>query len=343
MADHRSAIEAALAGLSSSDLDRLVGRIDAIRLYAHAYALHLNLRFGAIRPRDLLTFAAQHRLAGLAIHVDDGESGSLGRMSGDDRAAFGAQARALGLMLHIETSATDFDELKRTAEVARAVGATSIRCYPRYEGRVSQIIERTIADLHRIDEIDPDRLFRFALEQHEDLKSSELVAILQAVANPRLRLLFDFGNMINADETPLEALAVMAPFVSEVHIKDIKAEPDRGGAAQRACRSGEGDIPLHHLMVGLLLLGDDAPQVEAFALQEENGMWSPARRLPGDPDDPFIAMRAASVTEPPAADQLAGRLASEHADAIRQIAYVQSLLAVLRLGATERIERSAPR
>lgn len=337
MADHRSTIEAALAGLLQPDLNRLVERIDAIRLYAHAYALHLNLRFGTVRPHDLLTFAAQHRLVGLSIHVDDGERGSLGRMSGNERAAFGAEAQALGIDLHVETSATDFDELKRTAGIARNVGATSIRCYPRYEGRVSEIMGRTIADLRRIDEIDPEHRFRFTIEQHEDLRSQELVAIVQAVANPRLGLLFDFGNMINAGETPLDALAVMAPLVSEVHIKDVKAEPDRGGMAQRACRSGEGDIPFQHLLVRLLLLGDDAPQVVSFALQEENGMWSPARRLPNDPADPFIAMRAASTTEPPTADQLAGRLAAEHADAIRQVAYVRSLLAVLRLGAQDRL------
>ena len=58
------------------------------------------------------------------------------------------------------------------------------------------------ADLRRLAAFDPASRLRYTLEQHEDLKSEELVQIIGAVANPRLSLLFDFGNMINAFELP---------------------------------------------------------------------------------------------------------------------------------------------
>jgi len=48
----------------------------------------------------------------------------------------------------------------------------------------------------------------------------------------------------------------MAPYVTDVHIKDAKIVPDRGGFAHRACRSGEGDVDFTGLLTTLLLLGD---------------------------------------------------------------------------------------
>ncbi|VTR45422.1 Xylose isomerase-like TIM barrel [Serratia fonticola] len=60
----------------------------------------------------------------------------------------------------------------------------------------------------------------FTLEQHEDLKSHELMSLLAKADFPQLSLLFDFANMINANEEPLPALAAMASQITQVHIKD---------------------------------------------------------------------------------------------------------------------------
>ncbi len=46
----------------------------------------------------------------------------------------------------------------------------------------------------------------FTLEQHEDLKSHELAMLIQQSGMDSLSLLFDFANMINANEHPLDAL-----------------------------------------------------------------------------------------------------------------------------------------
>ena len=195
---------------------------------------------------------------------------------------------------------------------------------------MSEIMRRTIADLKVIPELDPDRRFRFTLEQHEDLKSSELVEIVRAVGNPLLSLLFDFGNMTNAFERPEEALAIQAPWITEVHVKDVKILNDRGGWAHLACRSGEGDINFHALLRDLLLLGEREPQVTAIALEEENGMYAPAYRFPDEPADPFIPARAASLTDLPDGESPANRLSRERREAAEQVAYVRKVLAELR-------------
>ena len=314
-----------IAALDPARRARLAARARSAPLFAHAYAFHLNMRFGGMTPLQLADFAVAQRLCGLKLHVDDGEHASLSLMDDDALTAFAAQLAARGLELHVETSTTEAGGLADAVRIALATGAVSLRCYPRYEGRVSQIIAWTIADLRRLADFDPRGRLRYTLEQHEDLKSGELVHILEAVANPRLSLLFDFGNMINAYEMPLPALAIQAPHVTEVHVKDCLVEPDRGGWAHLACVSGGGHLPMQAMFVDLLLLGEDRPQVLAFGLEEEEGYFAPALRRPSDERDPFIPARTASFTDLGPGD-LAPRLRREAAAAHRQVETIRTML-----------------
>jgi sugar phosphate isomerase/epimerase len=311
--------------MTRQDAARLIARIAEIRLFAHAYSWHLNFRFGDATPTDFLRFAHLQGMVGVKIHVEDGEGRSL-LLVPESRAAFAELAESLGLEVHIETSATDEATLRAAIAVARETGATSVRCYPRYAGRVSQIIAQTIRDLRLLPQLDPEGRLNFLLEQHEDLKAQELVEILEAVQNPRLTLLFDFANMINAFETPEAALATMAPYVTDVHIKDAKIVPDRGGFAHRACRSGEGDVDFTGLLTTLMLLGDP-PQVRAFGCEEENEMFAPAYRFPTEPPDPIIPARDASTTLITAGEDLKSRLDREMAEAVAQITFIRQVLA----------------
>jgi sugar phosphate isomerase/epimerase len=316
---------ARVRGLPPAVRARLAARARTAPLFAHAYAFHLNFRFGGMVPADLLDWAAARGLRGIKIHVEDGEGHSLNTMPSDERAAFAAKAREFGLEVHVETSSTEARDLAATVAISHAVGATSMRCYPRYEGRLSEIIARTIADLRGLAALDPQGQLAFTLEQHEDLNSDDLVRIVKAVGNPRLGLLFDFGNMVNAGERPLAALARQAPWLTEAHVKDCLVVADRGGWAHRACLSDEGQLPMRALLVELLLLGADAPQIRAFGLEEEEDYFAPALRFPDEPSDPYISARSASFTDPGDGD-LTNRLRREQEAAERQLAVVRGML-----------------
>ena len=324
-----AAEEAMPLKLDMSALRRLVERTEDAPLFTHSYPFyfHMGSDDGGWGPSDLLTFAADQGLKGVKCHLNAGGNGAFATLSSEKRQALGARARELGLRWHVEVSSTEFHELARVVAVASDLDADSIRCYPRYTGQVSTIITRAIEDLRRFRrELDPASRFRLTVEQHEDLTSSEMVRIVETVDDPRITLLFDTTNMITAGERTVHALAVQAPWVTEVHIKDARILPDRGGWAQLCCRTGTGDIPMARVLAELLLLGEHEPQVRAFGLEEEVNYFSPARRFSDDPADPVIPPRKTDGTTQLPQVPMPVILADEYRYAVDQVAWVRDLL-----------------
>lgn len=312
--------------VTKDNAGKILSRIDNIPLYLHAYAYHLNMRLERILPNDLLTIADSLHLKGVKIHVLDGERYSLSNMNDAQLAGFADKAKALQLDIHIETSASDKQTIDQAATIALKTGATSVRFYPRYEGHLHDVMEKISADIQYIKKAYSHTGLTFTLEQHEDLKSAELVNLIKQSEMPSLSLLFDFANMINANERPLEALALMSPYITQVHIKDACIITENGGLGHRACNSGQGDMPFKALLTELICLGDDHPQVMAYGLEEEVDYYAPPFRFASEGDNPWIPWRQMSETPQPDADQLEARLLKEKEDAIAQLHYVKETL-----------------
>ena len=101
---------------------RLAARARSAPLFAHAYAFHLNMRFGGMTPLHLAEFAKKQGLSGLKVHVEDGEGASLARMS--DTALRAYAMAVTDLELHVETSTTEAAGLADAVRIALATGAT---------------------------------------------------------------------------------------------------------------------------------------------------------------------------------------------------------------------------
>ncbi|MDS7680267.1 hypothetical protein NXH38_20575, partial [Klebsiella quasipneumoniae] len=122
------------------------------------------------------------------------------------------------------------------------------------------------------------------------------------------------------------ALALMSPYITQVHIKDACIITENGGLGHRACNSGQGDMPFKALLTELICLGDDHPQVMAYGLEEEVDYYAPPFRFASEGDNPWIPWRQMSETPLPDADQLEARLLKEKEDAIAQLHYVKETL-----------------
>jgi hypothetical protein len=79
------------------------------------------------------------------------------------------------------------------------------------------------------------------------------------------------------------------------------------------------------------MLGDAAPQVVAFCLEQENHYQAPAFRYDNEDADPFIPYRGMSQTDVPAGMHLAQVMEEEERWAIDQITYVRGLLQEFKL------------
>ncbi|ROL70703.1 TIM barrel protein [Pseudomonas vranovensis] len=311
---------------------RLLERLDQARLFAHAYPLLTNLTHGRVTPFDLLDFAYRHELAGLSLHMLDGEHNSLSQMNAGQLCAFAEKARALQLDVHLEISSTRKADVDAVVAVAKVIGSRNIRVYSRYEGLLSQVMDQIGGDLLYLARLADAHDLHFDFEQHEELKSDEIAQLLRQVNHPRLNALFDFGNMINACEQPLQALHNLAPHIRQSHLKGVRvvAEDQGFGHCGVLQGSAEDELPGARMLFELLMLGEQQPQVIAFILEQENHYLAPAFRQRNEPADPFIAYREMSDTPLPAGLTLEQMLAGEQRWANNQVSYVKTLLAELR-------------
>jgi hypothetical protein len=318
--------------LTPSKARTLIDRIDAVRLFAHAYSLLGNLTDGRLLPADLLQYAFDHQLAGICIHVLDGEERGLRQMPDDELREFAARAESLGLAIHLEISSTEKADVDEVVHIARVMSVEHIRVYSRYEGVLSAVLDRIDADLGYLAELADRYDLHFYFEQHEELKSGEISRLLEAASHPRLHALFDFGNMVNASEQPLDALRTLAPHVRQVHLKGVKILPQGSGCGHRGVLQGseEDDLPDALMLFELLMLGEEDPQVMCFALEQENHYLAPVFRTWDEDPDPFIPYRDLSTTELPPGMSHEDLLEREPRWAVDQLLHVRSLLTRLR-------------
>jgi Sugar phosphate isomerases/epimerases len=331
-----------IPALTPALAQKLIERIDSIPLFAHAYSLLGNFTHGTFRPRDLLVYAHDHELKGICIHLLDGEERSLGRMSDAELLDFGAEAKKLHLAVHLEISSTEKTDVNEVVRIARILDVEHIRVYSRYEGLLSAVLGRVDEDMLYLAELADKYSLQFYFEQHEELKSSEIAAALQKLDHPRIHALFDFGNMVNACERPMDALHELAPHIRQVHMKGIKIIQEGNGFGHRGVLQGtmEDDLPGPRMLFELLMLGGDRHQLIAFALEQENHYRAPAFRLTDEKLDPFIPYRDMSTTDLPDGLLLAEMLVQEPQWAVNQLTHVRMVLARLRELAACRLAES---
>jgi len=245
---------------------------------------------------------------------------------------FADRARHLGLGIHLEISTTLRADVDEVVRIAGVLGVRHIRVYSRFEGTLSQVMTLIEQDLRRLAVLADAHDLHFSFEQHEELRSTEIAELLRRVSHPRLHAMFDFGNMINACERPMDALSALAPHILQVHLKGVHVLPEGDGYGHRGVLQGspEDDLPGARMLFELLMLGEDEPQVIALALEQENLYYAPAFRHAGEGADPFIPYRDLSTTGIPPGWTRDELLAAEPGWADHQVAHVKELLASLR-------------
>lgn len=309
---------------------KLIDRIENIRLYAHTYAFFHNFKYGSFDIDDLIKFAYQEGLQGISAHIDSGEAKALKYKTIPELKEIKLHAEKLGIGINLEISSTRKKAIDEVVRISLELGVKNIRVYIRHSGRVSKVVKTGIEELKEAAETADKNDLYFTLEQHEDLKSHELVKIIEEVNSKRIRILFDFGNMINAYEEPLPALQTMAPYIKQVHLKGIRRIKKGEGFAQLGVAEKDDNLPQMKMLFDLLMLGEEKSQIRAFSLEQEIGYFSPVFRLRREDDDPVIPARGPSETPLKRNIPLRDSLLMEIKNSCDQIRFVRNLLEKLK-------------
>ena len=115
------------------------------------------------------------------------------------------------------------------------------------------------ATLREFAPIAADAGISFAIENHQDLGSQELIDFATE-AGPNVGICLDTGNPLAVGEEPVTFARKVAPLVRHVHLKDYNAQWTDEGYRLVRCAIGDGYVPFTDIVVAL---AEHHPQLTA--------------------------------------------------------------------------------
>ncbi len=98
---------------------------------------------------------------------------------------------------------------------------------------------------------------RLAVENHKDLTTDELVALMRGVSSEWVGVLVDTGNNLALLEEPHAAVESLAPFAFSVHLKDMAVAPDGEGFLLSEVPLGTGALEMDRVVATLVAAKPD--------------------------------------------------------------------------------------
>lgn len=200
----------------------------------------------------------------------------------------------IGLPIAAYTVGADFmrpneaDTVKEKVDVAAALGAKVLRhdaSWSLPEGMDwRQLIDRIAPDIRRVTEYAEDKGIRTCTENHGYvLQDAERVeTLIRTVNHPNYGWLVDMGNFLCADDQPVHAVPIAAPYAFHVHVKDFLYKPawaenpgqgwfpSRNGSFLRGTVAGHGVVPIRQCLSTLKKAGYAGVVSYEFEGMEEN-------------------------------------------------------------------------
>ena len=144
------------------------------------------------------------------------------------------------------------ENILRGLRVAKAVGASSMRCYMgKGEDRLGKhpieaLMDNTIALFRSVRREAQDLGVKIALENHAgDMQAHEVRTIIEQSGKDYVASCLDTGNPMWVVEDPMVSLEVLAPYVVTTHIRDSAVYEHARGAAAQWVALGDGTVDFH--------------------------------------------------------------------------------------------------
>ena len=111
-------------------------------------------------------------------------------------------------------------KISEALEVCRSIGADLLRTYCCFGEYDSEALKKAPENFKKIIALLKKYRIKFAVENHEEETSDEIIEIINKVNSPWIGAHCDIGNSMMAWEDPLEAVEKLAPFAFSSHFKD---------------------------------------------------------------------------------------------------------------------------
>ena len=147
-----------------------------------------------------------------------------------------------------------------------------------------QLIDQIAPDIRRVTEYTAEKGIRTCTENHGYvLQDAERVeTLIRTVNHPNYGWLVDMGNFLCADDQPVHAVPIAAPYAFHVHVKDFLYKPawaenpgqgwfpSRNGSFLRGTVAGHGVVPIRQCLIALKKAGYAGVVSYEFEGMEEN-------------------------------------------------------------------------
>jgi sugar phosphate isomerase/epimerase len=157
------------------------------------------------------------------------------------------------------------DDLLRWISFAPRMSVSLVRLVAgsprvRRDEHVQEQIARTVGPLREAARTAIAMGVELAIENHADLRASELRELLERIGEPVVGVCLDTANALRVGDDPLAAAMVLAPWVRMLHLKDCET-PDGSAAGPRSVPYGQGVVPLEAVLE-VVMPGDPLTCVE---------------------------------------------------------------------------------
>jgi sugar phosphate isomerase/epimerase len=155
---------------------------------------------------------------------------------------------------------SELAKFEQEVKLTRAAGGTVARTYlsgsRRYEtwktmDEFKAFRAESSKRLAMVEPIVKKHRLKLAVENHKDLTSDELAALMREFNSEWLGVNVDTGNNLALLEDPLGAIEALAPFAMSVHLKDMAVQPHETGFRLSEVTCGKGFLDLPRLVAVL--------------------------------------------------------------------------------------------
>jgi sugar phosphate isomerase/epimerase len=173
----------------------------------------------------------------------------LDRMSDAELADAASAARDLGLRIQLGTKGIEPVHLARYLVIAEIFDAHLVRSMiygPQSRPSLAEAEEQLRAALPAYAASD----VVLSLETYEQVASADLVDLIERVDSPQLGICLDPANVVARLEVPRECVELVAPHVTNIHVKDFDfaRQPGWVGFTYSGAAMGDGLHDYPHLL-----------------------------------------------------------------------------------------------